>query len=151
MREIFADLQALSQFEMLQLQNVLQKSYGVNVGMRSNWGLGASGGMAPAPGVGGGGGAASQPAAAAAAPAAAKEEKKEEAAKTSFTVRLDGFAAADKIKVIKEVRTATGLGLKESKELVEAAPKVIKKDISKADCDALVAKLKEAGAKVTVE
>ena len=82
------------------------------------------------------------------------EEKKEEkaaAAQTAFSVRLDGFNAADKIKVIKEVRTATGLGLKESKELVEGAPKVIKKDITKAECDALVAKLKEAGAKVTVE
>ena len=149
MREIFADLQALTQFEMLQLQNVLQKSYGVQVGMRSNWGLGAGGVMG-----GGGGGAAAQPTAAgaAASPVEAKEEKKaEEVVKSVFTVRLDGFAAADKIKVIKEVRTATGLGLKESKDLVEQAPKIIKKDISKADCDALVAKLKEAGAKVTVE
>ena len=93
-----------------------------------------------------------QAAAGGAAPAAAekKEEVKAEA-KTAFSVRLDGFGAADKIKVIKEVRTATGLGLKESKELVEGAPKVIKKDLNKADCDALVAKLKEAGAKVTVE
>ena len=80
-----------------------------------------------------------------------KEEGKAAEAKSTFSVRLDGFGAADKIKVIKEVRTATGLGLKESKELVEGAPKVIKKELSKADCDALVAKLKEAGAKVTVE
>ena len=85
--------------------------------------------------------------------AAAGEKKEEKAAEaqTSFSVRLDGFGAADKIKVIKEVRTATGLGLKESKELVEGAPKVVKKDLNKAECDALVAKLKEAGAKVTVE
>lgn len=55
------------------------------------------------------------------------------------------------LQVIKEVRTATGLGLKESKDLVEGAPKVIKKDLSKADADALVAKLKEAGAKCTLE
>ena len=101
----------------------------------------------------GGGGGGSAAAAPAAAPAATAEKKEEAAApvKSVFSVRLDGFAAADKIKVIKEVRTATGLGLKESKELVEAAPKVVKKDLIKADCDALVAKLKEAGAKVTVE
>ncbi len=53
--------------------------------------------------------------------------------------------------MIKEVRTATGLGLKESKDLVEGAPKTIKKDLSKADADALVAKLKEAGAKCSLE
>ena len=98
---------------------------------------------------------ASQPAASTTTTGAAAGDKKEEAkaaeAKTSFSVRLDSFGAADKIKVIKEVRTATGLGLKESKELVESAPKVLKKDLNKADCDALVAKLKEAGAKVTVE
>jgi large subunit ribosomal protein L7/L12 len=55
------------------------------------------------------------------------------------------------LQVIKEVRTATGLGLKESKDLVEGAPKTIKKDLSKADADALVAKLKEAGAKCSLE
>ena len=136
----------LSQFEMAQLHNLLNKSYGVPTSSRTNFGLGQAGGMAgQAPSA-----AAAQPAAAGEAKA---EEKKEEkaAAQTSFSVRLDGFNAADKIKVIKEVRTATGLGLKESKELVESAPKVLKKDMTKADCDALVAKLKEAGAKVTVE
>ena len=151
-REIFADLQSLTQFEMVQLQTVLTKSYGVSVGMRANWGFGASGGGvgAPTPGGGGGGGGAA-PAAPAAAAEVKEEKKEEKPAQTAFTVRLDGFNAADKIKVIKEVRTATGLGLKESKELVEGAPKVVKKDLNKADTDALVAKLKEAGAKVTVE
>lgn len=80
----------------------------------------------------------------------AAEAKKVEA-QTSFSVRLDSFDAKDKIKVIKEVRTATGLGLKESKDLVEAIPKVVKKDLNKADADALMAKLKEAGAKSTLE
>ena len=133
---------------MAQLHNLLNKSYGVPTSSRTNFGLGQTGGIK---------GQAAQPAAGAAAPAggaAAGEEKKEEkaaVAQTAFSVRLDGFNAADKIKVIKEVRTATGLGLKESKELVEGAPKVIKKDITKAECDALVAKLKEAGAKVSVE
>lgn len=78
-------------------------------------------------------------------------EAKPAEVQTAFAVRLDSFDAKDKIKVIKEVRTATGLGLKESKDLVEGAPKVIKKDLSKADADALVAKMKEAGAKCTLE
>jgi len=81
----------------------------------------------------------------------AAEAAKPAEVQTAFSVRLDSFDAKDKIKVIKEVRTATGLGLKESKDLVEGAPKVIKKDLSKADADALVAKLKEAGAKCTLE
>ena len=150
MRDLFTELTELSQFEMAQLHNLLNKSYGVPTSSRTNFGLGQAGGMqgqaAPA-------GGAAQPAAAAAAGGEAKAEAAVEAkaAQTAFSVRLDGFNAADKIKVIKEVRTATGLGLKESKELVEGAPKTIKKDLNKADCDALVAKLKEAGAKVTVE
>lgn len=82
---------------------------------------------------------------------AAAEAAKPAEVQTAFSVRLDSFDAKDKIKVIKEVRTATGLGLKESKDLVEGAPKVIKKDLSKADADALVAKLKEAGAKCSLE
>lgn len=81
----------------------------------------------------------------------AAEAAKPAEVQTAFSVRLDSFDAKDKIKVIKEVRTATGLGLKESKDLVEGAPKVIKKDLSKADADALVAKLKEAGAKCSLE
>ena len=147
-RDLFTELTQLSQFEMAQLHNLLNKSYGVPTSSRTNFGLGQGGGMAGAPQPAAGG------AVAAAAGGAKGEEKKEEKAaevKTAFSVRLDGFNAADKIKVIKEVRTATGLGLKESKELVEGAPKTIKKDLNKADCDALVAKLKEAGAKVTVE
>ena len=134
---------SITLMESYQLARLMDEVYGM-----TERGVGGAGGGG---GGGGGGGAAAAPTA---APAAAAAEKKEEAAappKSAFTVRLDGFAAADKIKVIKEVRTATGLGLKESKELVEAAPKVVKKDLNKADCDALVAKLKEAGAKVTVE
>ena len=56
-----------------------------------------------------------------------------------------------KIDVIKAVREATGLGLKEAKDLVEGAPKVVKSGISKADADALKAKLESAGASVTVK
>lgn len=83
-------------------------------------------------------------AAAAGAPAAAAEEK------TEFNVVLkDG--GATKINVIKEVRAATGLGLKEAKDLVEGAPKVVKEGISKADADELKKKLEAAGATVAVE
>ena len=89
---------------------------------------------------------------AAAAPAAAapaEEEKAEE--KTHFNVVLEGFDAAKKIAVVKEVRTATGLGLKESKELVEGAPKTLKDNLPKADAEALVKILTEAGAKCKLE
>lgn len=73
------------------------------------------------------------------------------AAKTEFDVKLDAYDAASKIKVIKEVRAATGLGLKEAKELVEAAPAVIKGALKQADADELKAKLEAAGGKVSVE
>ena len=81
---------------------------------------------------------------AAAGPAAAEEEK------TEFDVELTAFGD-QKIKVIKVVRDATGLGLKEAKEAVDGAPKVIKEGMSKDDAEAAKAKLEEAGAKVTLK
>ena len=81
---------------------------------------------------------------AAAGPAAAAEEKSE------FDVELTEVGA-EKVKVIKVVREATGLGLKEAKDLVEAAPKVIKEAAAKADAEALKKSLEEAGAKVTLK
>ncbi|KDO19560.1 hypothetical protein SPRG_15198 [Saprolegnia parasitica CBS 223.65] len=75
--------------------------------------------------------------------AAAVEEVKEE--KTSFDVKLVSFDAKNKIKVIKEVRAITGLGLKEAKELVEGVPAVLKKDLKKAEADELLAKIAEMG------
>ncbi|MBP3919231.1 MAG: 50S ribosomal protein L7/L12 [Clostridia bacterium] len=83
-------------------------------------------------------------AAAGAAPAAAAEEK------TEFDVVLKAAGAA-KLNVIKVVREITGLGLKDAKDLVESAPKNIKEGISKADADAIAAKLTEAGAEVEVK
>jgi len=83
-------------------------------------------------------------AAAGAGSAPAAEEK------TEFDVELTSFGAK-KIDVIKVVREATGLGLKEAKDLVEGAPKLVKEKISKADADALKAKLEGAGATVTVK
>jgi len=83
-------------------------------------------------------------AAAAAAPAEAAEEQ------TEFDVIL-AEAGANKINVIKEVRAITGLGLKEAKDLVEAAPKAVKEAISKGEAEDIKKKLEGAGAKVTVK
>ena len=90
---------------------------------------------------------AAAPVAAAAAGAVAAAPVEE---KTEFTVML--MAAGDKkIEVIKEVRAITGLGLKEAKDLVEAAPKAVKEGINKADAEAAKKKLEAAGAKVELK
>ncbi|MFM9911062.1 MAG: 50S ribosomal protein L7/L12 [Chitinophagaceae bacterium] len=70
--------------------------------------------------------------------------------KTSFNVILK-HAGASKLNVVKIVKELTGLGLKEAKDLVDGAPKPVKEGISKADAEALVARLKEAGADVEME
>ena len=80
----------------------------------------------------------------AAGPAEAVEEK------TEFDVELTSFGA-QKIKVIKVVREITGLGLKEAKETVEGAPKVIKEAVAKDEAEAIKAKLEEVGATVTIK
>jgi large subunit ribosomal protein L7/L12 len=92
-----------------------------------------------------------EPAAAAVAiagPGAAAAPAAEE--KTAFDVILKS-GGANKLNVVKIVKELTGLGLKEAKDLVDGAPKPVKEGISKADADALVAKLKEAGAEVEVK
>lgn len=90
--------------------------------------------------------------AAGAAPAAAAEEEIKAPEQTEFTVRLEKFDASSKIKVIKEVRSITGLGLKQAKELVEAAPKsIIKEGLMKEDATVIVNKLKEVGGEAVVE
>ena len=68
---------------------------------------------------------------------------------TEFTVTLESFDAAKKIQVIKAVREITGLGLGEAKALVEGAPKELKAGVSKADADAMIAKITEAGGKAS--
>ncbi|SFP88446.1 LSU ribosomal protein L12P [Variovorax sp. PDC80] len=70
--------------------------------------------------------------------------------KTEFNVVL-ADVGANKVSVIKAVREITGLGLKEAKDLVEAAPKAVKEGLSKADADAAKKKLEEAGAKVELK
>ena len=96
--------------------------------LEEKWGVSAAAAAAPA----------------AAAPAAPVDEKSE------FTVFL--VAAGDKkINVIKEVRSSTGLGLKEAKDLVEAAPKEVKTDVAKKDAEEMKKKLEAAGAKVELK
>jgi large subunit ribosomal protein L7/L12 len=91
---------------------------------------------------------AAAPAAAVAAPAAGGEAAAEE--KTEFDVIL--AAAGDKkIQVIKEVRTITGLGLKDAKDLVEAAPKAIKEGVKKEEAEEIKKKVEEAGGSVEVK
>ena len=86
-------------------------------------------------------------AAAVAAPAAAAVEVEE---KTEFDVILKN-AGASKLGVIKVVRAATGLGLKDAKDLVDNCPKTLKEAISKEDAEKLVAELKEAGAEAEIK
>ncbi|MCL2378771.1 MAG: 50S ribosomal protein L7/L12 [Defluviitaleaceae bacterium] len=83
-----------------------------------------------------------------AGPAAGAAEAAEE--KTEFDVELTDVGG-EKIKVIKIVREITGLGLKEAKELVDNAPKVLKEAAPKAEADGIVAKLAEVGAKATLK
>jgi large subunit ribosomal protein L7/L12 len=130
MEEKMADLQKLS--DELSKLTILEAADLVKQ-LEEKWGVkAASGGgmmmMAPA-----GGGAA----------AAAAEEK------TEFDVKLVD-AGAKKIQVIKVVREGTGLGLKEAKDIVDGAPKVVKEKISKADAEAFKAKLEAEGAKVEI-
>ena len=83
--------------------------------------------------------------AAAGAGAAAEEEK------TEFDVELTEVPAASKIKVIKVVREVTGLGLKEAKDVVDGAPKVVKEGASKEEAEDIKKKLEEVGAKVSLK
>ena len=101
--------------------------------LEGKWGVSAAAAVAAAPAGGAG---------AAAAPAAE--------AQTEFTVVLKE-AGANKIGVIKEVRAITGLGLKEAKDLVEAAPKNVKENVAKAEAEELKKKLEAAGAKVELK
>lgn len=121
--KIVDDLSKLTVLEAAELSKMLEEK----------WGVSAAAPVAVAAAAGGG--------AAAAAPV---EEK------TEFDVIL-AEAGAQKINVIKEVRAITGLGLKEAKDLVEAAPKPVKEGVNKADADKIKAQLEAAGAKVELK
>lgn len=84
-----------------------------------------------------------------AAAASAKVEEKKE--KTAFDVKLEKFDAAAKIKVIKEVRAFTNLGLKEAKELVEKVPSVLKQGVTKEEANSIIEKIKAAGGVAVME
>ncbi|MFZ2103466.1 MAG: 50S ribosomal protein L7/L12 [Oricola sp.] len=120
--KIVDDLSNLTVLEAAELSKMLEEK----------WGVSAAAPVAMAAVAGG------------AAPAEAAEEK------TEFDVILEE-AGAQKINVIKEVRAITGLGLKEAKDLVEAAPKPVKEAISKGEAEEIVKKLTEAGAKASMK
>jgi large subunit ribosomal protein L7/L12 len=85
---------------------------------------------------------------AAATPAAAAPAQEE---KTEFDVVLESVPADKKLAILKVVRSVTGLGLKEAKDLVESAPKAIKEKASKADADTIKKQVEEAGGKVSLK
>jgi len=79
------------------------------------------------------------------------DSKEENEEKTEFDVMLEEVPAPKKIAILKVVRSLTALGLKEAKELVESAPKIIKDNISKEEAEEIKNKLEEAGAKVSIK
>ena len=121
-QEFIDAIKGMSVLELNDLVKACEEEFGVSA---------AAGVVVAAAGAGAGAGA-------------AEEEK------TEFDVELTEVGA-EKIKVIKVVRELTGLGLKEAKEAVEAAPKVIKEATTKEDAESIKAKLEEAGAKVTLK
>ncbi len=123
LEKIAEDLSSLTVLEAADLAKILEEK----------WGVSAAAPVAVAAAAGAGGDA----------PASAE-------AKTEFSVSLTSVGEK-KINVIKEVRAATGLGLKEAKDLVEAAPSLIKEGIPEAEANEIKAKLEEAGASVEIK
>ncbi len=119
--DFIAAIESMSVLEMSELVSALEEKFGVS---------------------------AAAPVAMAAAPAAGGEVAAEE--KTEFDVVLTGIGEK-KIQVIKAVREITGLGLKDAKDMVEAAPKAVKESATKADAEEIKAKLEEAGATVELK
>ena len=125
--EILESLKTLSLLEASELVKQIEEAFGVSAA--------ASAGavVMAAPGAAGGGGG------------DAAEEK------TEFDVILESFDAAAKIKVLKAVREATGLGLADAKGLVEKAPTPVKEGVAKADAEAMKKAIEEAGGKVSLK
>ena len=122
LNKIVEDLSSLTVLEAAELSKLLEEKWGVS---------------------------AAAPVAVAAAPAAGSGEAAEEE-KTEFDIELSE-AGSNKIAVIKEVRTITGLGLKEAKDLVEGAPKPLKQGVKKEEAEEMKKALEAAGAKVTLK
>ena len=125
--EILESLKSLSLLEASELVKQIEEAIGVSAAA-------SAGVVMAAPGAAGGD-----------ADGGAAEEK------TEFDVVLESFEAAAKIKVLKVVRNATGLGLGDAKALVESAPKTVKEGIAKADAESLKKEIEEAGGKVTLK
>ena len=121
LNKIVEDLSSLTVLEAAELSKLLEEKWGVS---------------------------AAAPVAVAAAPSSGSDAPAEE--KTEFDVEL-AEAGSNKIAVIKEVRTITGLGLKEAKDLVESAPKPLKQGVKKEDAEAMKKSLEAAGAKVELK
>jgi large subunit ribosomal protein L7/L12 len=121
--EILEKLKSLSLLEASELVSQIEETFGVSAA--------ASAGVVMA------------------APGAAAGEAVEE--KTEFDVILEDVPKDKKIAILKVVRTITGLGLKEAKDMVESTPKALKEGVAKEDAEETKAKLEEAGAKVTVK
>lgn len=121
-KDLVEQIEKMSVLDLSELVKILEEKFGVSAAMPMAMGA--------------------MPAAGGAAEAA--EEK------TDFSVEL-AEAGANKINVIKVVREVTGLGLKEAKDMVDAAPKVIKESLPKAEAEELKKKLEEAGAKVNLK
>ncbi|XFA73678.1 50S ribosomal protein L7/L12 [Thermosynechococcaceae cyanobacterium Okahandja] len=125
--EILEKLKSLTLLEAAELVKQIEEAFGVSA-------------AAPVGGV-----VMAAPAAGAAAPAEEVEEK------TAFDVILEEVPADKKIAVLKVVRSLTGLGLKEAKEVVESTPKPVKEGATKEDAEAAKKELEEAGAKVSIK
>lgn len=123
LNDIVEKLSNLSVLELSQLKQLLEDKWGVKAA--------AAAVAVAAPAAGG--------------PAAAEVEA------TDFQVILDSYPADKKLNLVKVVRELTGLGLKESKELVEAAPKAVKETAPKAEAEQMKQKLEEAGGKVVLK
>ncbi len=136
------EISTLTLLEVYDLTTLLKKRLGLPAGMGMMPAMGmATGGMMPGMGMGG--------AAGGTATTVVVEEKKPE--KTSFDLKLEKYEAASKIKIIKEVRAFTALGLKEAKELVEKAPTLLKQGVSKEEAEQIIEKLKAIGGTAIME
>ena len=125
--EILDSLKTLSLLEASELVKQIEETFGVSAAA-------SAGVVMAAPGAGGSEG-----------DGAAADEK------TEFDVVLESFDAAAKIKVLKVVRNATGLGLGDAKSLVESAPKTVKESVAKEEAESLKKEIEEAGGKVTLK
>ena len=123
LQKIAEDLSSLSVIEAAELSKILEEKWGVSAVAAAPVTVSAAGSDATAPAA---------------------------EAKTEFDVHLTA-AGGQKINVIKEVRTITGLGLKEAKDLVEGAPKVVKEGVAEAEANEIKAKLEAAGATVELK